>query len=364
MASEQWANGGDLPRPDRGQGLAQGARLRGRAGPATTTRPETVERTYTVEVSGKRFDVKVHGEAIAAAAGASRRRRRPARGRRARAQERRRRWRRRRHARLAAAGQRLEGARRAGRRGRGGRARLHHRGDEDGERDHRPQGRHDRRARRSRRAARSRPATRSRSSSRTGRVTGVEIPALSTSWPRDWLRIPSVSTAAATRRRCARPPVGAAQDPRRGRHGELVETGAPAARRRRAARPARGRPDRPDLRPLRRPGRRRRGALDDAPFEPDIRDGRLYARGASDDKGNFLPLLLVACELADAGELGVNVRVLRRGRGGDPRPTRPSAGWPPTSAAPMPRSSSMPAGGRRHAGADRRHAGWSGPTSS
>src|SRR3712207_6962366 len=46
------------------------------------------------------------------------------------------------------------------------------------------------------------------------------------------------------------------------------------------------------------------------PFEPDIRDGRLYARGASDDKGNFLPLLLVACELADAGELGVNVRFL------------------------------------------------------
>ena len=46
------------------------------------------------------------------------------------------------------------------------------------------------------------------------------------------------------------------------------------------------------------------------PFEPDIRDGRIYARGASDDKGNFLPLLLVACELADAGELGVHVRVL------------------------------------------------------
>jgi acetylornithine deacetylase/succinyl-diaminopimelate desuccinylase-like protein len=49
------------------------------------------------------------------------------------------------------------------------------------------------------------------------------------------------------------------------------------------------------------------------PFEPDIRDGRIWARGASDDKGNFLPLLLVACELADAGTLPVHVRVLVEG---------------------------------------------------
>jgi acetylornithine deacetylase/succinyl-diaminopimelate desuccinylase-like protein len=49
------------------------------------------------------------------------------------------------------------------------------------------------------------------------------------------------------------------------------------------------------------------------PFEPTQRDGRLYARGASDDKGNFLPLLHVACELARAGELPVNVRVLVEG---------------------------------------------------
>ena len=49
------------------------------------------------------------------------------------------------------------------------------------------------------------------------------------------------------------------------------------------------------------------------PFEPDIRDGRLYARGACDDKGNFLPLLHVACAMADAGELPVNVRVLVEG---------------------------------------------------
>ena len=56
------------------------------------------------------------------------------------------------------------------------------------------------------------------------------------------------------------------------------------------------------------------------PFEPTIRDGRLYARGASDDKGNFLPLLHVACEMARAGELPVNVRVLVEGEeeaGGD-----------------------------------------------
>jgi len=49
------------------------------------------------------------------------------------------------------------------------------------------------------------------------------------------------------------------------------------------------------------------------PFEPVVRDGRLYARGASDDKGNFLPLLHVACAMAAAGELAVNVRVLVEG---------------------------------------------------
>jgi acetylornithine deacetylase/succinyl-diaminopimelate desuccinylase-like protein len=49
------------------------------------------------------------------------------------------------------------------------------------------------------------------------------------------------------------------------------------------------------------------------PFEPEERDGRLYARGAADDKGNFLPLLHVACELARAGELPVNVRFLVEG---------------------------------------------------
>lgn len=49
------------------------------------------------------------------------------------------------------------------------------------------------------------------------------------------------------------------------------------------------------------------------PFDPQVRDGRIYARGASDDKGNFWPLLYVACEMHQAGELQVNVRVLVEG---------------------------------------------------
>src|SRR4051795_6596499 len=49
------------------------------------------------------------------------------------------------------------------------------------------------------------------------------------------------------------------------------------------------------------------------PFEPTARDGRLYARGSSGDKGNFLPVLHAGCELYAAGELPVNVRVLIEG---------------------------------------------------
>jgi acetylornithine deacetylase/succinyl-diaminopimelate desuccinylase-like protein len=49
------------------------------------------------------------------------------------------------------------------------------------------------------------------------------------------------------------------------------------------------------------------------PFEPSVRDGRVFARGAADDKGNFLPLLHAACALAREGRLAVHVRVLVEG---------------------------------------------------
>ena len=45
------------------------------------------------------------------------------------------------------------------------------------------------------------------------------------------------------------------------------------------------------------------------PFEPEIRDGYLYARGSVDDKGNSYLLLKAAELLASEGNLPVNVRV-------------------------------------------------------
>jgi acetylornithine deacetylase/succinyl-diaminopimelate desuccinylase-like protein len=47
---------------------------------------------------------------------------------------------------------------------------------------------------------------------------------------------------------------------------------------------------------------------DSPPFEPEIRDGYLYGRGAVDDKGQLYMLLAAARELAQAGELPVNIR--------------------------------------------------------
>ncbi len=51
------------------------------------------------------------------------------------------------------------------------------------------------------------------------------------------------------------------------------------------------------------------------PFEPDLRDGRLYGRGASDDKGGMLiPILAAEALLACEGALPVNVKFFFEGQ--------------------------------------------------
>ncbi len=51
------------------------------------------------------------------------------------------------------------------------------------------------------------------------------------------------------------------------------------------------------------------------PFEPVIRDDRVYARGASDDKGNMLiPILAVEALLQTEGALPVNVKFFLEGQ--------------------------------------------------
>jgi acetylornithine deacetylase/succinyl-diaminopimelate desuccinylase-like protein len=51
------------------------------------------------------------------------------------------------------------------------------------------------------------------------------------------------------------------------------------------------------------------------PFEPSVRDGRIYARGASDDKGNMLiPILAIEALLQTEGRLPVNVKCFFEGQ--------------------------------------------------
>src|SRR4051794_13596265 len=132
----------------------------------------------------------------------------------------------------------------------------------------------------------------------------------------DWLRIPSISTGEgdpADVRRAAEWVVERVRAA--GGEGEVVDTsGNPlAVGELRASSSAPGAPTiliygHYDVQSVGDPS-----AWRTPPFEPDVRDGRLYARGASDDKGNFLPLLHAACELARASELPLNVRVLVEG---------------------------------------------------
>jgi acetylornithine deacetylase/succinyl-diaminopimelate desuccinylase-like protein len=136
----------------------------------------------------------------------------------------------------------------------------------------------------------------------------------------DWLRIPSISTGGGDPADLARAADWAAQKVRRaGGEAELVTTregGNPLViGELRASDPTAadaaptvliyGHYDVQGAEPL--------DLWTSPPFEPEVRDGRVYARGAADDKGNFLPLLHAACELAKAGELPVNVRVAIEG---------------------------------------------------
>jgi acetylornithine deacetylase/succinyl-diaminopimelate desuccinylase-like protein len=51
------------------------------------------------------------------------------------------------------------------------------------------------------------------------------------------------------------------------------------------------------------------------PFEPAVRDGKIYARGATDDKGNmFTPILAVEALLKSEGALPVNVKFFFEGQ--------------------------------------------------
>jgi acetyl-CoA/propionyl-CoA carboxylase biotin carboxyl carrier protein len=70
MASEQWARAETCRDLVEDRAWLKTLAFEKQAKP-DEGEPEPLERTYVVEVSGKRFDVKVHGDAIAAPAGAA-----------------------------------------------------------------------------------------------------------------------------------------------------------------------------------------------------------------------------------------------------------------------------------------------------
>jgi acetylornithine deacetylase/succinyl-diaminopimelate desuccinylase-like protein len=60
------------------------------------------------------------------------------------------------------------------------------------------------------------------------------------------------------------------------------------------------------------------------PFEPQVRDGRIYARGANDDKGGMLaPILAIEALLATEGALPINVKLFFEGQEEIGSPTLP-----------------------------------------
>ncbi len=54
---------------------------------------------------------------------------------------------------------------------------------------------------------------------------------------------------------------------------------------------------------------------DSPPFEPVVKSGRIYARGATDDKGNlFIPIVVAEAMLKTGGRLPVNLKFLFEGQ--------------------------------------------------
>jgi acetylornithine deacetylase/succinyl-diaminopimelate desuccinylase-like protein len=63
---------------------------------------------------------------------------------------------------------------------------------------------------------------------------------------------------------------------------------------------------------------------DSPPFEPVVKEGRVYARGASDDKGNmFAPILALEAMLQTSGSLPLNVKCFFEGQEEIGSPTLP-----------------------------------------
>ena len=63
---------------------------------------------------------------------------------------------------------------------------------------------------------------------------------------------------------------------------------------------------------------------DNPPFDPQIKDGKIYGRGASDDKGNmFAPILAIEALLKTTGSLPVNVKLFYEGQEEIGSPTLP-----------------------------------------
>src|SRR4051812_6888843 len=70
------------------------------------------------------------------------------------------------------------------------------------------------------------------------------------------------------------------------------------------------------------------------PFEPTIRDGRIYARGVGDNKGqHFAQLMAIEAHLAVLRRLPCNVIVLLEGEGRSAARTSPSSSAPTASGS-------------------------------